>query len=86
MRRVKELSDQHRGQTLVLVSHTALNRLILLSVLGLDAGGFWKIRQDTCAINAFEMENGLSTLSLLNETSHLVSVNKAVGRGDSKTI
>jgi probable phosphoglycerate mutase len=70
--RLNELDQEHTGQTVMLVSHTALNRLILLSVIGMDASGFWKIRQDTCAINMFEIENGSYTLNLLNETSHLI--------------
>lgn len=69
---VNELADAHPGKTVMLVSHTALNRLILLSVLGMDSSGFWKLRQDTCAINSFELEDGSFTLSLLNETSHLI--------------
>jgi len=73
LRCVKELISQSPGQTLVLVSHTALNRLILLSVLGLDSGMFWIIRQDTCAINIFEAQGGDFTLITLNETGHLLS-------------
>ena len=82
--RVSELANEHSGQTIMMVSHTALNRLILLSALGLDSGAFWKIRQDTCAINVIEMENESITLSLLNETSHLSRLSKE--RKASKTI
>jgi phosphoserine phosphatase len=74
IKRVEKLVAQHPGQTLMLVSHTALNRLILLSTLGMDSNSFWKIRQDTCAINAFEVKDGKFTLILLNETSHLLSI------------
>jgi len=71
----------------MLVSHTALNRLILLSVLGLDSSSFWKIRQHTCAINAFEMKAGNFTLVLLNETSHLLSISASRNRvEESKTV
>jgi len=57
MKCVNTLIEHHRNQTIVLVSHTALNRLILLSVLGLDSQSFWKIRQGTCAINVFDSED-----------------------------
>jgi broad specificity phosphatase PhoE len=84
---VQELCARHPDQTVLLVSHTALNRLILLSVLGLDSAGFWKIRQDTCAINAFEAEQGQFVLSLLNETSHLLRVAaKHTSSTESRTI
>jgi broad specificity phosphatase PhoE len=74
LQHVQGLCARHPGQTILMVSHTALNRLILLSVLGLNSSGFWRIRQDTCAINAFEAEKGQFVLCLLNETSHLLQV------------
>ena len=84
--RVNELAQNHAGQTIMLVSHTALNRLILLSVLGMNSSGFWKMRQDTCAINDFEIENGTFTLNLLNETSHLIPLFTEPMRVPSRTI
>lgn len=84
--RVNELAEAHSGKTIMLVSHTALNRLILLSVLGMNSSGFWKIHQDTCAINMFEIENGSFTLNLLNETSHLIPLFTKQTRFPSRTI
>jgi broad specificity phosphatase PhoE len=87
IRRVTELASTHRNQTIMLVSHTALNRLILLSVLGMDSSGFWKIRQDTCAINSFDLENENFLLGLLNETSHLLTISSAFASvNSSKTV
>lgn len=84
--RVGELAKKHARKTIMLVSHTALNRLILLSVLGMDSSGFWKMRQDTGAINSFEIEHGSFTLNLLNETSHLISVSRDRAQGPSQTV
>jgi broad specificity phosphatase PhoE len=84
--RVRELAEEHSGKTIMLVSHTALNRLILLSVLGMNSSGLWRMRQDTCAINVFAIENGSLTLSLLNETSHLLSVPGEPTPLSSKTV
>jgi probable phosphoglycerate mutase len=70
---VNELSILHKGQTIVLVSHTVINRIILLGVLGLGNDHFWRLRQDTCAINTFEVEAGTFTIGSLNETYHLRS-------------
>lgn len=86
MKHVEDLIVHHPEQTIMLVSHTALNCLILLSVLGLDSCSFWKIRQDTCAINAFEVENGLFALNLLNETSHLIAFSGEHTPGPSRTV
>ena len=73
LKTVNELSMLHRGQTMVLVSHTVVNRIILLGVLGLGNDHFWRLRQDTCAINVFEVEGGAFTIVRLNDTCHLRS-------------
>ncbi len=71
MAAVADLAARHVGQTIVLVGHTVVNRIILLGVLGLPNDRFWRIRQDTCAINVFEVEGGDYTLVSLNDTCHL---------------
>jgi probable phosphoglycerate mutase len=71
MQTVSELAARHIGETVVLVGHTVINRIILLSVLGLDNDRFWHLKQDTCAINVFEAEESDFTLVSLNDTCHL---------------
>jgi probable phosphoglycerate mutase len=71
MRAISELTVQHAGQTILLVGHTVVNRIILLGVLGLGNDRFWRIKQDTCAINVFEAEQGDYTLWSLNDVCHL---------------
>ncbi|MBI5017873.1 MAG: histidine phosphatase family protein [Deltaproteobacteria bacterium] len=68
---VAEVVARHPGETLVLVSHTVVNRLILLGILGLGNERFWRLRQDTCAIKVFEALDGDFTLVSLNDTCHL---------------
>jgi len=84
--RVNELSQEHAGKTIMLVSHTALNRLILLCVLGMDSSGLWRMRQDTCAINAFEVNEDAFTLHLLNEPSHLLTLSREQTSPPSRTV
>jgi phosphoserine phosphatase len=71
MRTVNELAVRHEGQTIVLVGHTVINRIILLGELGLSNERFWHIKQDTCAINVFEVENNDFVLVAMNDTCHL---------------
>jgi broad specificity phosphatase PhoE len=71
MSAVNELSTRHAEQTIVLVGHTVINRIILLGVLGLGNERFWHIKQDICAINVFEAEKGDFVLVSLNDTCHL---------------
>jgi probable phosphoglycerate mutase len=71
MNGVAELATRHSGQTIVLVAHTVLNRIILLGVLGIGNERFWRIQQEPCAINIFEFKDGEYTLVSLNDTCHL---------------
>jgi phosphoserine phosphatase len=71
MQTVKELADRHPKDTIILVGHTVINRIILLGVLGLGNERFWRIKQDTCAINVFDAEGGDFTLVSMNDTCHL---------------
>ena len=74
MKTVDELVARYPGQTIVLVGHTVINRIILLGVLGLGNDRFWHIRQDPCAINVFEVDAGKTTLVSMNDTCHLNGV------------
>ncbi len=71
MQTVNELTDRNPGETIVLVGHTVINRMILLGVLSLGNERFWRIKQDTCAINVFEVDGDEFTLVSLNDTCHL---------------
>jgi broad specificity phosphatase PhoE len=70
---IDDLAACHKDQTIILVGHTVINRIILLGVLGLSNDRFWRLRQDTCAINCFEAEGDDFTLVSLNDTCHLHS-------------
>jgi len=74
MAAVEELAARHPEGAIVLVGHTVVNRVILLAVLGLDADRFWRLRQDTCAVNVFEAGPGGFALVLLNDTCHLRAI------------
>ena len=75
MTTVQELAGRHAGHTIVLVGHTVINRIILLGVLGLGNDRFWRLAQDTCAINMVEAQGRDFTLMRLNDTCHLGSCN-----------
>lgn len=64
---------RHPDDTVALVSHTVVNRVILCMVLGWGNDRFWRMRQETCAVNVFTvMGDGTFTIALLNDTSHLL--------------
>jgi probable phosphoglycerate mutase len=64
--------ERHPGQTVAMVGHTVVNRVLLCAVLGLGNDHFWRLRQETCAVNVFEAQSdGTFTIVLLNDTCHL---------------
>ena len=71
MAAIRQLAAQHANQTIVLVGHTVINRVILLGVLGLGLERFWHLCQDTGAINVFETDGDDFTVVSLNDTCHL---------------
>jgi broad specificity phosphatase PhoE len=70
-RTVRQVAARHQGNSVVVVGHTVINRVILLDILNLGNDRFWRIRQDTCAINEIEVEGDVFTLVSMNDTCHL---------------
>ncbi len=67
-----ELTARHAGGCLGMVGHTVVNRVLLCAVLGLGNDRFWRLEQETCAVNVFDKDSdGVFTLVLLNDTCHL---------------
>ncbi len=71
MNALHEVIQKHPDQTLVLVSHRVVNKVLLCGILGIDNSHFWQIAQDTTAINRIQYQKGHYVLSLMNETCHL---------------
>lgn len=71
-RRLEELVAEWEGRTVAVVSHRVVLKLLLLSALGLENRDFWRLKQDTCAINVVDYSEGYGfVLNRFNETCHL---------------
>lgn len=68
---VDDLAARHNDAMVVLVSHRVVCKVLLCHLLGLDNSHFWRIEQDTAAINLFEINEGYTTVTLINDTCHL---------------
>ena len=73
---LETLLAQHPEQTIVLVSHKVVCKVLICSILGLDNSHFWQVEQDTGAINLVETRDRLLRVSLLNDTCHLKNLNE----------
>jgi broad specificity phosphatase PhoE len=71
-----EIVDRHHDGAVVLVSHLAVCRVLLLTVLGLDNSYFWHISQENGAINVFKAEKENFYIVTLNDTCHLQSLTR----------
>jgi len=68
---LQEIIARHPDETIVIVGHTVVNRLLLCAILGLDNSRFWRLHQETAAINLFQWDGADFTLISLNDTCHL---------------
>jgi phosphoserine phosphatase len=68
---LRDVARRHPSGTVVLVVHDSVNRAILLHALGLPPSGYWRLKQDPCAINEIDLVEGSLVVVTVNETYHL---------------
>jgi len=68
---VMEVVKHHPGQTVLLSGHRAVNKVLIAAFIGLDNSHFWRLGQDTTAVNRFHYVNGVWHIMLLNDACHL---------------
>lgn len=68
---------RHPDDTIVLVGHDSVNRILLLQLLDLPLSGYWRIDQAPCCLNRIEIGGGKVRILSVNETQHLDAVVKA---------
>ncbi|HEY0263697.1 MAG TPA: histidine phosphatase family protein [Granulicella sp.] len=66
---------KHRGQTVVLVGHDSINRILLIHALSLPLSRYWRIKQEPCCINELAVDGETFTIHRINESHHLIDVN-----------
>jgi broad specificity phosphatase PhoE len=76
----------HRGQNVAVISHKATIRLLISSVLGIDARGYRdRLDQAPACLNVVEFKDPVrARLMLYNDTSHYADRARRAGAGLSK--
>ncbi len=69
-----DVVERHRKETLVLVAHRAVNKVMVAALIGLDNSHFWRIGQDTGAMNVFRYGERQWMILSVNDTCHLRSI------------
>jgi phosphoserine phosphatase len=68
---LRDVIGRHPADTVVLVGHDSVNRVMLLHMLALPLSRYWRLGQDPCAINETEFSGDAFTVRSVNETYHL---------------
>jgi broad specificity phosphatase PhoE len=71
---LKRIASLHPEATVAVVSHGVVNKVLLCAVLGAPVSAFWKVKQDTGALNLFEYSVFGTKVFLMNYVSHLASI------------
>jgi broad specificity phosphatase PhoE len=68
---VEEVVQRHPDQIVLLAAHRAVNKVLIATFIGLNNSHFWRIGQDTTAINRFHRVGDVWHIMLVNDTCHL---------------
>lgn len=68
---VEEVVRRHPHETVLLSAHRAVNKVLIAAFIGLDNSHFWRIGQDTTAINRFTRVGDVWHIMAINDTCHL---------------
>ena len=68
---LRDVVGRHARETVVVVGHDSVNRIILLNALDLPLSRYRRLGQDPCAINEIDFLAGEFTIRSVNETHHL---------------
>lgn len=71
---MRKMLAEHHDDTVVLVGHDSINRVMLLHALGLPLSHYWRIKQDPCCVNEFRIDSNGCTILRINETYHLIDL------------
>lgn len=68
---LRDVISRHPSDTVVLVGHDSVNRVILLNALQLPLSRYWRLGQSPCAISEIELSRNGFVVFSMNETCHL---------------
>ena len=78
----KNIVKKNPGNSILIVPHRVINKVLLCALLGLSTSHFWEIKQDTGCINLIEYVNNRFILSLMNDTCHLKKIVDGIDQPD----
>ena len=73
---VDEVLQRHPDQNILLASHRVVNKVLIAAFIGLDNSHFWRIGQDTTAVNRFDKVGPVWNIVTINDICHLRSITR----------
>ena len=71
---LRDIVRRHADDTVVLVAHDSVNRVLLLHALELPLSRYWRIKQSPCCINELDVGTEGFVIHSINRTGHLPPV------------
>ncbi len=68
---LEEMARNHDGQTVVLVGHLVVNRVLFCTLLGVGLEAFWRVACENAAIGLADYGEGKGRIRFWNDTCHL---------------
>jgi phosphoserine phosphatase len=69
---LREMLQRHPADTVVLVGHDSVNRVLLMTLLDMPLSAYWRLVQDPCTLNEVDISTtGAALVRRINDTSHL---------------
>jgi broad specificity phosphatase PhoE len=74
---LEKIRQRHPDQTVLIVTHRVICKLLVLGVMGLGPDRFWQIKLDTCAVCSFFYKDGDWVVTKVNENFFLDETKRA---------
>jgi len=68
---LRDILRRHSDETVAVVGHDSVNRVLLLFAMELPLSRYWHLRQDPCGVNELFFDNGSFIIGSINQTQHL---------------
>lgn len=69
-----ELKNNHKDETVLVVSHSGALQVLLALTLGVDLNRYWQFRISQASLSELHVFPDSVTLNLLNDTTHLIDI------------
>jgi broad specificity phosphatase PhoE len=73
-----EIVVRHPKESVLLSAHRAVNKVLIAALIGLDDSHFWRIGQDTTAVNRFTWTGSTWQIISINDICHLRGMERGV--------